>query len=31
MMTELVLASGNKGKMAEFQRLLDGQIGRAHV
>lgn len=24
MMTELVLASGNKGKLAEFQRLLDG-------
>ena len=24
MMTELVLASGNKGKLAEFQRLLEG-------
>ena len=24
MFTELVLASGNKGKLAEYQRLLDG-------
>ena len=24
MLTELVLASGNKGKIAEFQRLLEG-------
>ena len=30
MMTELVLASGNKGKLAEFQRLLDGLDVQIH-
>lgn len=30
MITELVLASGNKGKLAEFQRLLDGLDVQIH-
>ena len=30
MMTELVLASGNKGKLAEFQRLLEGLDVQIH-
>lgn len=30
MMKELVLASGNKGKMAEFQRLLEGLDVQIH-
>ncbi len=30
MITEIVLASGNKGKIAEFQRLLDGMQIQVH-
>ncbi len=30
MMTEMVLASGNKGKLAEFQRLLEGLDIQVH-
>lgn len=30
MLTELVLASGNKGKIAEFQRLLEGLDIQVH-
>ena len=30
MMTEMVLATGNKGKLAEFQRLLEGLDIQVH-